>query len=111
MPITNRYVSGDLKDLFRLNGYKIIIKETGMVSTKGTYKDTIDLNSNIKSNARYEMYIAQYQFDICLVGGPALDFEVIIVDNQSGEQVFYAVGRDCQGTIKKKLKKDLYKFF
>ena len=65
MPASNKLLAGDLKDLFRKNGWKILIIEKGDVTTKGTTGENTQLNTNINSSARYMLYLSQRWMDKC----------------------------------------------
>ena len=45
MPLSNRYIAGDIKNLFRKNGWTILIKETGGYRTTGVSGANVDLKT------------------------------------------------------------------
>ena len=112
MPASNQLLAGDLKDLFRKNGWKILIIEKGDVTTEGTTGDNTQLNTNLDSSARYMLYLSQGWMDKCFnLKYDWISYDVTIVDNQSGEQVFYSEGNDCQTKIIDQLEIDLSAFW
>ena len=112
MPASNKYLAGDLKDLFRKYGWKILIVEKGDLTTEGTSGDDTQLKTNIDSNARYIVYLEQGWQDKCFnLKYDWIRYDLSIVDNQTGEQVFYAEGNDCQTKIIEQLETDLSAFW
>ena len=111
MPVTNKYLGRDLKDLFRKNGWQIIILDTGTLKTTGSSGDNTSLDTNFKSKARYITYLRQNWRDICGIRNDKISFDLTIADSKTGEEVFVASGEDCEKTIVKDLEEQLSKFW
>ena len=111
MPVTNKLLGSDIKNLFRSKGWKVIILDTGSVKTTGTGGQNTNLKTDFKSKARYITYLRQNWKDWCGVKNDMVSFDLSIVDSKSGEEVFVASGEDCQKKIIKDLEEQLSKFW
>ena len=65
MPASNKYVAYDLKKIFRDNGWKILIVDTGGVKTTGETGSETNLTTKEQSNASYFLYLNQDRWDTC----------------------------------------------
>ena len=113
MPAANVDLAGDIKNMFRNNGWKVLIVETGSVKTKGKTGKNTELQTVAESNARYLLYLNQNHYDYCFptFDNKAIKYDITIVDNQSGEQVFSAEGNECEKKIIKILNTEFAAFW
>ena len=113
MPSSNRYIAGDLKDMFRKNGWKVLLVNTaGVVTTGQTGSDT-NLTSKEQTNVSYIVYLNQNRYDICFptLTDAAMTYDISIIKAKTGEQVFYQEGNGCRSDIRKRLESELSVFF
>jgi hypothetical protein len=113
MPLSNRYIAGDIKNLFRKNGWTILIKETGGYRTTGVSGANVDLKTIKEPNPAYILYLNQERYDTCFptFTDALIRYDLSIVNAKSGEQVYFQEGNDCRSRILKKLKIGLNPFF
>ena len=113
MPAANVDLAGDIKNIFRKNGWKVLIVETGSVQTKGKTGENTELETKSNSNARYILYLNQDHWDYCFPSfkNKMIRYDISIVDNKSGEQVFFANGNDCQKKINEILNTEFAAFW
>ena len=113
MPPGNRYIAGDVKNLFRENGWTVIIKETGGYRTTGVSGTNVNLKTIKEQNPAYILYLYQERWDTCFptFSDAMIRYDLSIVDAKSGEQVYFQEGNDCRSQILKKLKIGLKPFF
>ena len=113
MPSSNKYVAYDLKKIFRENGWKVLIFETGGIKTTGQTGSNTNLTTTGQSNASYILYLNQNRWDTCFptFTDAMIRYDISIVETKTGEQVFYQEGNDCRSKIQKKLKSELSPFF
>ena len=113
MPASNKYVAYDLQKIFRENGWKILIVDTGGVKTTGQTGSETSLTTKEQSNASYFVYLNQNRWDTCFptFGDALIRYDISIVEAKTGEQVFFQEGNDCRSKIQKQLKSALSPFF
>ena len=113
MPAANVDLAGDIKNMFRNNGWKVLIVETGSVKTKGKTGKNTELKTIAESNARYLLYLKQDPWDYCQFSSTnkRISYDITIVDNKSGEQVFFAKGNDCRTKINEILNTEFAAFW
>ena len=113
MPAANIDLAGDIKNMFRNNGWKVLIVETGSVKTKGKTGKNTELKTIAESNARYLLYLDQDHWEYCFpsLTNKLIKYDITIVDNKSGEQVFSANGNDCRTKINEILKTEFAAFW
>jgi len=113
MPASNKYVAYDLKKIFRDNGWKILIVDTGGVKTTGETGSETNLTTKEQSNASYFLYLNQDRWDTCFPSftDALIRYDISIVEAKTGEQVFFQEGNDCRSKIKKLLRSELSPFF
>ena len=111
MPSSNKYLAKDLKNLFRSNGWKVVVIDTGSVKTTGSSTDKVDLNAQYRSQASYIVSLSQRWRDWCVIGSDLISFDLTIIDTKTGEETFVAQGKDCTKTIIKDLEVQLSPFW
>ena len=114
MPASNNFVAKVLKNLFRKNGWKIVIVDTGTVKITGSSTDKVNLESKYKSKTSYTVSLRQRNpvlRDYCGFKNWKIYFELIIIDSKTGEEAFVAEGFDCTKSISKDLEVQLSPFW
>ena len=111
MPKSQRYVSKGLKKLFRSKGWKVIVLKSGSTVTTGEISDKVDIDSEFKSKASYEVSLRQNFSDICGWKNDKVSFDLSIINTKSGEEVFVATGDDCLKNIMRDLESQLVPFW
>ena len=113
MPASNMFIAGDLKNMFRKNGWKVLLVNTGGVVTTGQTGSETRLTSKEQSNVSYFVYLNQNKYDICFptFNDALIRYDISIVEAKTGEQVFYQEGNGCRSRIRKKLESELSPFF
>ena len=48
---------------------------------------------------RYTLFYGSYQVDYCLDFSPYVRFDLSVVDNKSGEEVYTVNGEDCEDVV------------
>ena len=111
MPASNKYVSKGLKKLFRDNGWKVLVLDTGSIKTTGESGETVNIDSEYKSKTRYFVSLSQNWSDWCGPKNDMVSFDLTIIDSKSGEEAFVATGDDCMKTIISDLEEQLSPFW
>ena len=113
MPPGNRYIAQDVKNLFRKNGWTVLIKETGGYRTTGKSGANVNLKTVKEPNPAYILYLYQERYDTCFptFSDALIRYDLSIVEAKSGEQVYFQEGNDCRSRIAKKLELGLAPFF
>ncbi len=104
-----RGISGAIKRTFKSSGWVTYVTGKSVVST-GTVGKYTNVTTGAKYPARYSAFTAQQQFDWCIGGGPALHYDISIVDNKTGQEVAVFSGSNCEKAIEKELKATLAGF-
>ncbi len=95
MPAGNRGLLGRLKNGLSERGWKFTF-DRGPDRVTGTNKDSVDLESYNTFNTRYRMIVDWNQFDICINLQPAIYYDIVLIDNQTGSEVVALSGRECE---------------
>lgn len=109
VPPGNRGIIGDIKRSFRDNGYELFVHR-GPTVTRGTIgSDTmIETGNTFLSN--FTLYYSDRVIDTCLVDN-MYTYDLSIVDNTTGKEVFTANGSDCAGAAADKIAEKLTRFW
>jgi hypothetical protein len=90
---------GSLKDALRANGWRLAV-DRGPDVTTGSISGNVNLRQADTFNTRYRMIVGDSWIDYCL---PNLQdmfrFDLSVVDNDTGLEVFTLSGRDCEDAI------------
>jgi hypothetical protein len=64
---------------------------------QGSIGEKTSLASGATFLTRYRLMLKQRQFDICIVpiGGPAVRYDLSVVDNRTGEEIITQNGSTC----------------
>lgn len=96
-------LTSDIKVMLRKNNWKTMVDQ-GPSKTTGTSGQNISLDHYDTFHTRYRMYVDYNQYDVCFPKfDPAYNFNLAIVDNQSGEEVMNYGGQACRNQIIKNL--------
>ena len=88
---------GEIKSIFRENGYQIIASTGGSQTNRVTDGKEVTTSKNYY---RYSLVLRSDKVDSCLpTFDPLYEYELTIIDTKDGTEVINAHGRDCQGDI------------
>jgi hypothetical protein len=51
---------------------------------------------------RYRLADSFWQYDYCIAGGPAIHYDVSVIDNMTGDEIMTLSGMGCQDTVVEK---------
>jgi len=113
-PVENKHALKEIKDLFRQNGWKVIVEDKSIETTEISENNRKRVSTEVKL-AEFKLY---YDSSIVLEAfctnsskDLPLDYSLSIVDYRTGEEVYSARGRGCiEDEIIPKVKKDLSEF-
>jgi hypothetical protein len=93
----------DLKDVLKQDGWKLAIDRGPNIIEGGTNSQLKEFNT---FKTRYRLMVRYNQFDVCIGHfDPAENYNISLVDNNTGEEVMAMAGRACQGQIIDRFKK------
>jgi hypothetical protein len=95
VPPGNSLLVGAIKQRLQSSGWKLVV-DAGPTRTVGTLGANTDLATGKSFRTRYRLVLRQSQFDICIIGGAAINYDLSLIDNQSGEEVISESGHDCE---------------
>jgi hypothetical protein len=95
VPPGNALLVGAIKQRLQKSAWKLVVYR-GPTRTVGTVGERTDLATGDTFKTRYRLMINQRQFDMCITGDPALFYDLSLIDNETGEEVFAQSGRDCR---------------
>jgi hypothetical protein len=95
VPLGNSLLIGSIKQRLQFFGWKLVVSR-GPLHTVGTVGEKTNIKTSGTFNTRYKLIIRQFQFDTCVITqSPAIDFDLSLIDNSTGEEVLTQGGRDC----------------
>jgi hypothetical protein len=90
---------GSLKDALKTNGWHLSV-DRGPDITVGSLSEKVNLQQADTFNTRYRLIISERWLDVCLPNlQDMLRYDISIVDNDAGSEVFTLSGRDCEDAI------------
>lgn len=93
------------KELFKSYGFKIISTEGGTQTEKVSDNKTITVSKN---KYKYVLNVTSVREDSCFpTGGAMLNFELNLVNVDSGEEIISMSGRDCEQSIVRRFRKEI----
>ena len=107
VPITNIHIAKEIKDLFRNSGWTLLSSNP---ATRETKKTATGSSSKEFGEAYYQLYYTSRAYDICVLGGKAITFEIVIVDLITMQEVYSVNGNDCENAVFKKIAEELKPF-
>ncbi|EKT4541548.1 hypothetical protein QEM15_003757 [Pseudomonas putida] len=95
-------LTGGLKSALQANGWKMTVYRGASV-TEGELGESTKLRQYDTFNTRYTLRVRYNQFDTCLKDFKGYSsYDISMIDNTSGTEVFTIDGEDCDtDTIKK----------
>ncbi|MGJ0533828.1 hypothetical protein [Methylocystis sp.] len=96
MPPGSAMLLGPLKQKFSEAGWRMSV-DRGPDMIQGSIGEKTALASGATFLTRYRLLIKQRQYDICIVpiGGPAVDYDLSVIDNRTGEEIITQNGSSC----------------
>jgi hypothetical protein len=91
-------LKGKLKQALISNGWSTAI-DKGPSVIEGSAKEQVRLEAYNTFKTRYRLYVNSHQFDWCILGGAAIRYDVSMVDNLNGNEVFTMSGRGCEPDV------------
>lgn len=95
---------GPIKEEFRARGWT---QRTGAGPTITRLINDRALETFDTHNTRYKLVVVDNQYDHCLDLDRATNYEILIVDAQSGEEVLSISGRGCQSKAVRRFREAL----
>lgn len=89
---------GELKSVLRQNGWRTTVDRGPTVARGGS--SGVQIADTF--NTRYRLYVDWRRTDLCLSFDDEVDFDISVIDNQTGSEVLTLSGRDCEGAIAQK---------
>lgn len=86
---------GELKSALRQDGWRMAI-DRGPTVARGSGPDVRIADT---FNTRYRLYVDWRRTDLCFSFDAEVDYDISVVDNQTGAEVLTLSGRDCEGAI------------
>jgi len=97
-------VLGPIKESLQNSGWSVKVVAGPDMTTGRVGADT-SLATYNTFNTRYVLRLRQRQFDVCIIGGGAFDYDLSIIDMKDGSELLTMSGRDCASLIVDKFKK------
>ena len=100
VPFGNKLLVGAIKEQLKKAGWKFAVYN-GPIRSTGTLGNKVDIKTGETFKTRYNLLIRQQEFDSCVsvraatMGSPAIDYDLSLIDNNSGGEVITQSGRDC----------------
>jgi hypothetical protein len=96
VPPGNALLIGAIKQRLQRPDWKFLV-DAGPRRTIGTLGEKTDLATGNTFLTRYRLIVQQRQVDICILGGdPAINYDLSLIDNRTGEEIISQSGRDCR---------------
>ena len=101
VPIGNRGLTGELKRVLKEHGWRLVVDRGPEVTeASGSRTERFDT-----FKTRYRLITESRQTDYAMDFSPYLSYELAIIDNQSGQEVFALSGSDSQRQVLTRFKK------
>lgn len=101
VPAGSAGLKGELKKILSANGWQMKVYG-GPEVIQGTSGETTDLRRFDTFSTRYNLVMQSSQFDLCLNFEPMINYEVVVIDNQTGAEVITIDGTGCEGSVARK---------
>jgi len=92
-----------IKKYLNESGWKTTVYRAPDV-TEGTNDGEVNLKTYNTFHTRYNLLVNQTKFDLCLNFEPALHFDISLIDNKDGTEVFSLSGSSCWSAIEPEFK-------
>ena len=93
----------DIKTYLKKNGWVTKIFR-GPIRTQGAVGKNTDVKTYDTFMTRYTLFYGSHQVDLCFNFSPKVKFDLSVVDNKSGEEVYTVNGKDCENVVIEKLR-------
>lgn len=102
VPAGSAGLTGGLKGALQANGWKMTVYRGASV-TQGSVGERTNLRQYDTFNTRYTLSVRYNQFDTCIKDLKGYSsYDISLIDNTSGSEVFTIDGEDCDtDTVKK----------
>ena len=105
VPSSSYGLKGALKDFFKKSNWKLLV-DRGPITTKGSVGSNVKVESYDTFKTRYRLEVDSNRFDTCVFPfSPFLYYNISLVDNKTGMEVFALEGKGCQKVILKKFRR------
>jgi hypothetical protein len=94
VPIGNSLLTGELKQRLHSDGWRMAV-DRGPSVTQGRTGDSTRLESFDTFNTRYRLIVRASRYDYCLHFASAIEYDISLIDNKTGQEVIVQSGRDC----------------
>ncbi len=95
VPPGSSVLKGPLKKILKENGWKMYVY-SGPSVTEGTIGQRTRLSNYKTFKSRYYLYVAYRYYDICVMPYSRYgDYEIVMVDNKNGAEIFTIAGKGC----------------
>jgi hypothetical protein len=92
-------LKGKLKQALAKDGWKLVVYR-GPSITEGEIGEKTKLEHYDTFNARYRLLATSSQLDVCFKGfTPEIQYDISLIDNNSGSEVFTINGRGCEPDV------------
>lgn len=106
VPVGSRGLKGKLKKAFSKNHWKMSVYR-GPAITEGEFGKKTYIKQYNTFNTKYRLLVQSKQFDVCFNFTPAIVYEISLINNKSGSEVFTIDGKGCESEAIKKFTKAL----
>lgn len=96
VPAGSSMLLGPLKQKLSEAGWRMSV-DRGPDVIQGSMGEKVSLASGATFLTRYRLLIKQRQYDICIIppGGPAVRYDMSVIDNRTGEEIITQNGSSC----------------
>lgn len=98
VPPGSEGLKGPLKQTLVANGWKLVVYP-GPTMSQGTISDTIRVQEFETFKTRYRLLVASERLDLCLNGRTFVRYDISLIDNDTGTEVFTLSGRGCENAV------------
>lgn len=106
VPAGSKGLKGKLKRVFSKRHWKMSVYG-GPAITEGELGKRIYIKQYNTFNTKYRLLVQSKQFDVCFNFTPAIVYEISLINNNSGSEVFTIDGRGCESEVIEKFVKAL----
>lgn len=99
-------LNGRLKQVLAKHGWKLVVYR-GPAVTEGKIGKNTKIKQYDSFNSRYTLVVNSRRYDLCLNFTPMILYDVSLIDNRSGSEVFTMDGDDCESSVVQKFKEAL----
>lgn len=107
VPVGSGGLVGITKRVLADNGWVLVV-DRGPTVVEGKVSERVTLEKYDTFNTRYRLYVRSSWRDVCLgSGSDYIKYEIAIIDNKSGAEVFTMDGFGCESLIPEKFSQGL----